>query len=69
MRRLPLFLAIGAAIGGAASMILIGTAPRNSVTLPVFVVALSVLNGQTPRAPKPRIASAFHPLPTSVCWP
>lgn len=45
MHKLPVFLASVAAIGGAASMILIATAPRSSVTLPVFVVVLVITLG------------------------
>jgi hypothetical protein len=45
MRKVPVILALGAALGGAASMILMATAPRNSLTLPIFIVAMIITFG------------------------
>jgi hypothetical protein len=45
MNKLPVFLALAAAMGGALSMILIATAPRSSSTLPIFMVAMIITFG------------------------
>jgi hypothetical protein len=45
MRKLPVFLALSASVGGAASMILVTIAPRNPSTLPILVVGLIITFG------------------------
>jgi hypothetical protein len=45
MHKLPLVLAVIAAIGGVASMILAVSGPRNASTLPIFVIAMIITLG------------------------
>jgi len=45
MRKLPLYLALAAALGGATSMVLIAFSPRSPASLPIFVIGMIIALG------------------------
>ena len=45
MRRLPVFLALAAALGSAASIVLIAFGTRTAPSLPIFVIATVITFG------------------------
>ena len=45
MRKLPVFLASAASIGGAVSMALVAAAPRNAYTDAIFIIGLIITLG------------------------
>jgi len=45
MRKLPILLALGAALGGVVSMVLVAAAPHNASTSGIFIVAMIITFG------------------------